>query len=164
MRQGRRASAVVTNDYGDLLAKIRDEMGWTQSEFADAVGLSRETISRAERGAIKVPPGPETLSRMANISGHTVAEFLVALHYDLTPLLPDGATPTAERLALLRAGTLAADEEELVVRYRRLPSPLRRVILRQVDATLPDPLRSAAGNDAPAGPRSKSKVRQPATD
>ncbi len=139
-RRRRQAVAVSSNEYGKLLVQIRkDEMDLSQDAFARLLHVKRETVSRWENGILKVAPGPETLALLSRISGHSVPEFLIAIGFDLSPLIIDGQTTIPERLAQLRGGVLRPDEAELLALYRRLPQAFRRVVIRQVHAALPDP-------------------------
>ena len=49
---------------GEQLKKIRGKLGWTQAQMAAAVGLTRNTIARQERGEVGVQ-GP--LARLVTI-------------------------------------------------------------------------------------------------
>jgi transcriptional regulator with XRE-family HTH domain len=66
----------------------------TQQQFADKLGISRETLVQYERG--KIPPQPERLEQMAELAGLTVAqgEELLQLHDTLSrPRLRQGRGP-----------------------------------------------------------------------
>lgn len=127
-----------SNAFGRLVYKIRwDEMGLIQEHFASLIDVSRETVSRWEAGKLKTTPSPANLARLATVSGHIVPEFLIAIGFDLSPLIDDGNNTTlTERLALLRAASLSEFESGLISDVRRLPPVLQRVVERQIHAAL----------------------------
>lgn len=63
--------------FGRALSAARRERGWTQADFAEAMGLtSPETISRYERGERE--PRLSTLLRMAAVLHRPVADLVGA--------------------------------------------------------------------------------------
>jgi DNA-binding transcriptional regulator YiaG len=39
---------------GDELRRIRDRLGWTQTEMAEALGVTRNTVARWERDEVSI--------------------------------------------------------------------------------------------------------------
>jgi len=56
------------------LASLRAERGWSLGELADRSGVSRSTLSRAERGEIS--PTASLLNRLCAVHGRTMSQLL----------------------------------------------------------------------------------------
>ncbi|RFC71164.1 XRE family transcriptional regulator [Streptomyces sp. AcE210] len=56
------------------LASLRAERGWSLGELADRSGVSRSTLSRAERGEIS--PTASLLNRLCTVHGRTMSQLL----------------------------------------------------------------------------------------
>ncbi|WP_326781853.1 XRE family transcriptional regulator [Streptomyces longwoodensis] len=56
------------------LAELRAERGWTLGELAEHSGVSRSTLSRAERGEIS--PTAALLNRLCHVYGRTMSRLL----------------------------------------------------------------------------------------
>ncbi|MFF3749264.1 helix-turn-helix domain-containing protein [Streptomyces sp. NPDC002018] len=56
------------------LAELRGEHGWSLDELARRSGVSRSTLSRAERGEIS--PTASTLGRLCAVYGRTMSQLL----------------------------------------------------------------------------------------
>lgn len=56
------------------LAELRAEHGWSLGELADRSGVSRSTLSRAERAAIS--PTAALLNRLCAVYGRTMSQLL----------------------------------------------------------------------------------------
>ncbi|WP_371554862.1 XRE family transcriptional regulator [Streptomyces longwoodensis] len=56
------------------LAELRAERGWTLGELAERSGVSRSTLSRAERGEIS--PTAALLNRLCHVYGRTMSRLL----------------------------------------------------------------------------------------
>ncbi len=93
---------------GPVLARWRDELGWTQEELAHRAGISRGYLSRLERD-IPEEPGLAILSRVCGAMGHSWAE----LYRDAGISLPGDVT-----LADIAEGI---NDPELMLYLRRLP-------------------------------------------
>jgi transcriptional regulator with XRE-family HTH domain len=51
---------------GTQLHGIRKRLGWTQAQLADAIGVSRNTVARWERGEMKIrEPAARLIERIA---------------------------------------------------------------------------------------------------
>ncbi|GAA2301658.1 XRE family transcriptional regulator [Streptomyces kunmingensis] len=59
---------------GARLAELRSERGWSLGELADRSGVSRSTLSRAERAEIS--PTAALLSRLCAVYGRTMSQLL----------------------------------------------------------------------------------------
>ncbi|HLT20260.1 MAG TPA: helix-turn-helix transcriptional regulator [Thermomicrobiales bacterium] len=93
---------------GPVLARWREELGWTQEELAQRAGISRGYLSRLERD-IPEQPGLAVLSRVCGTMGHSWAE----LYRDAGLSLPGDVT-----LADIAEGI---NDPELMLYLRRLP-------------------------------------------
>lgn len=93
---------------GQVLARWREELGWTQEELAQRAGISRGYLSRLERD-IPEQPGLAVLSRVCGAMGHSWAE----LYRDAGISLPGDVT-----LADIAEGI---NDPELMLYLRRLP-------------------------------------------
>jgi transcriptional regulator with XRE-family HTH domain len=89
--------------FGKNVAARRKQKGWTQTEFAEKVGLSKHSqISAYESG--KIPPGLELMEKWGEVLGTTPAELLME-NFDFANLDP-------ERLRLVQF-ILTADRNQL---------------------------------------------------
>ncbi|WP_217207991.1 helix-turn-helix domain-containing protein [Streptomyces sp. AC550_RSS872] len=59
---------------GARLAELRAERGWSLGELADRSGVSRSTLSRAERAEIS--PTASLLNRLCHVYGRTMSQLL----------------------------------------------------------------------------------------
>ncbi|MFF8393290.1 helix-turn-helix domain-containing protein [Streptomyces sp. NPDC016172] len=59
---------------GTRLAELRAEHGWSLGELADRSGVSRSTLSRAERAEIS--PTASLLNRLCAVYGRTMSQLL----------------------------------------------------------------------------------------
>ncbi|MFE0251300.1 helix-turn-helix domain-containing protein [Streptomyces sp. NPDC059010] len=59
---------------GIRLAELRAERGWSLGELADRSGVSRSTLSRAERAEIS--PTASLLNRLCHVYGRTMSQLL----------------------------------------------------------------------------------------
>ena len=95
--------------FGTNVRHHRRAAGWTMEQLADAVGVSRETIGKIERGS--AAPLFETAERIA-----------VALSVAPLTLFTGQAEPTGERGQLLAKiyGLLSDLNEEQLVRLSKI--------------------------------------------
>lgn len=61
---------VTTPDGDNQVARLRRERGWSQAEAAEALGISREQVSRLERGMC--PIGGAVLKMVEALLGEDV--------------------------------------------------------------------------------------------
>ncbi len=80
MPKTRKDSAAKNNALGERLRALRQIRGWTQSDLAEASGLTRSHISRLEAGDIQLP-SRERLHRLAIALGTTADDLLTAAGY-----------------------------------------------------------------------------------
>ncbi|WP_405865673.1 XRE family transcriptional regulator [Streptomyces sp. NBC_01515] len=59
---------------GARLAELRAQHGWSLGELAERSGVSRSTLSRAERGEIS--PTASLLNRLCGVYGRTMSQLL----------------------------------------------------------------------------------------
>lgn len=91
-----------------VLARWRQDLGWTQDELASRAGVSRGYLSRLERG-LSGQPGLQVLSRLCGAMGHTWTELFTAAGLSLPGDVM--LTDIAEGLG----------DPELMLYLRRLP-------------------------------------------
>ncbi|MEY9996083.1 transcriptional regulator with XRE-family HTH domain [Streptomyces sp. V4I8] len=70
---GEPAESVDTR-LGARLAELRAERGWSLGELAERSGVSRSTLSRAERAEIS--PTASLLNRLCHVYGRTMSQLL----------------------------------------------------------------------------------------
>ncbi|MBQ6450877.1 MAG: helix-turn-helix transcriptional regulator [Solobacterium sp.] len=93
------------------LKKLRKSAGYTQSKMGDILGVSAQTVSGYENGAII--PGPEVLLC-----------YTEAFQVDSNYLL-EGIEESAENESL----ALRKNEKELILAYRRIPDWKKDLIM-----------------------------------
>ncbi|MEU8652602.1 XRE family transcriptional regulator [Streptomyces sp. NPDC048737] len=75
------------------LAELRAERGWSLGELAERTGVSRSTLSRAERAEIS--PTAALLNRLCHVYGRTMSRLLgeVEAEAEPVPLVRAGEQP-----------------------------------------------------------------------
>ncbi|MEV0937013.1 helix-turn-helix domain-containing protein [Streptomyces phaeochromogenes] len=113
MRHGEDVDAVgggpdpVDARLGVRLAELRAERGWSLGELAERSGVSRSTLSRAERAEIS--PTASLLNRLCGVYGRTMSQLLSEVE--------------AEPALLVRAADQAVWEDKASGFVRRSVSP-----------------------------------------
>ncbi len=77
--------------YGQRIAELRENKGWTQEELSVAIGISRASLSHYEKDRRK--PNLETLTRLADI-------FHVSIDYMIGRKNPPSSELTQKTLEL----------------------------------------------------------------
>jgi len=98
---------------GDRIAKYRTELGWTQAELAERVGISRVALSHVEAGMSD--PGERTVTLLAGVFKVEPHELVAGTTYpaakaDRLPLVAARYTEVEHQLALLEHRGLTTDE------------------------------------------------------
>ncbi|MEU0385285.1 helix-turn-helix domain-containing protein [Streptomyces chartreusis] len=75
----------VDTRLGARLAELRAEHGWSLGELADRSGVSRSTLSRAERAEIS--PTASLLNRLCAVYGRTMSQLLSEVEAEPPPVL-----------------------------------------------------------------------------
>ncbi|GHA27863.1 DNA-binding protein [Streptomyces tauricus] len=94
---------------GARLAELRAERGWSLGELAERSGVSRSTLSRAERAEIS--PTAALLNRLCAVHGRTMSRLLSEVEAE------------AEPVPLVRAADQAVWEDRASGFVRRSVSP-----------------------------------------
>ncbi|MEU5095228.1 XRE family transcriptional regulator [Streptomyces sp. NPDC020996] len=76
---------------GARLAELRAERGWSLGELAERSGVSRSTLSRAERAEIS--PTAALLNRLCNVYGRTMSQLLSEVEGEHALLVPAADQP-----------------------------------------------------------------------
>jgi transcriptional regulator with XRE-family HTH domain len=79
---------------GARLAELRAEHGWSLGELAERSGVSRSTLSRAERAEIS--PTAAVLNRLCNVYGRTMSHLLSEVEAEPALLLRAAEQPVWE--------------------------------------------------------------------
>ncbi|MFI1438937.1 helix-turn-helix domain-containing protein [Streptomyces fructofermentans] len=82
---------------GARLAELRSERGWSLGELADRSGVSRSTLSRAERA--ETSPTASLLNRLCAVYGRTMSQLLSEVEEAPAPLVPAAEQPVWEARA-----------------------------------------------------------------
>ena len=91
---------------GRRLAELRNEHGWSLGELAERSGISRSTLSRAERA--ETSPTASLLNRLCAVYGRTMSQLLSEIEAEPAPagvggqgvrLRPPLRLPAARRAA-----------------------------------------------------------------
>ncbi|MER8004453.1 XRE family transcriptional regulator [Streptomyces sp. NPDC094149] len=73
------------------LAELRAEHGWSLGELAERSGISRSTLSRAERAEIS--PTAALLNRLCGVYGRTMSRLLAEVEAEPTLVVPAAEQP-----------------------------------------------------------------------
>ncbi|MEV6832926.1 helix-turn-helix domain-containing protein [Streptomyces sp. NPDC051133] len=79
---------------GARLAELRSQHGWSLGELAERSGVSRSTLSRAERAEIS--PTAALLNRLCHVYGRTMSQLLSEVEAAPAPLVRAAAQPVWE--------------------------------------------------------------------
>ncbi|MCX4595945.1 XRE family transcriptional regulator [Streptomyces sp. NBC_01549] len=87
---------------GARLAELRSERGWSLGELAERSGVSRSTLSRAERAEIS--PTAALLNRLCAVYGRTMSQLLSEVEVEPVPVMraADQAVWTDEASGFVR--------------------------------------------------------------
>jgi len=99
---------------GDRIGKHRTELGWTQAELAERVGISRVALSHIESGIST--PGERTVALLAGVFKVEPHELVARTDYppakaERLPLVAARYTEVEHQLALLDARLAATSNE-----------------------------------------------------
>ena len=135
----------MSESLGHRIAKHRTELGWTQAELAERVGISRVALSHIESGITN--PGERTVALLAGVFKVEPHELVAGTDYppakaERLPVVSARYTEVEHRLALLdaqlavitdpsiRAGVLAHSRAELADLITRTVDRRERAMLR----------------------------------
>ena len=79
---------------GRRLAELRNEHGWSLGELAERSGISRSTLSRAERA--ETSPTASLLNRLCAVYGRTMSQLLSEIEAEPAPLVRAADQPVWE--------------------------------------------------------------------
>ena len=115
---------------GNKIRFFRQKRGMTQSQLAEAIGETRQTVYKYETGIVKTVPHPK-LEKIASVLGCTPAELAGwGSRSDLT--IYEEASPylTEEESRLLEAWHRATDKERriisMILKEYGMPDPDKR--------------------------------------
>ncbi|MEV5183273.1 XRE family transcriptional regulator [Streptomyces werraensis] len=85
MKQEQGVSDPVDVRLGARLAELRAEHGWSLGELAERSGVSRSTLSRAERA--ETSPTASLLNRLCAVYGRTMSQLLSEIEAQPAPVV-----------------------------------------------------------------------------
>ncbi|MFI0503676.1 helix-turn-helix domain-containing protein [Streptomyces albogriseolus] len=85
MKQQETAPDPVDVRLGARLAELRAEHGWSLGELAERSGVSRSTLSRAERA--ETSPTASLLNRLCAVYGRTMSQLLSEIEAEPAPVV-----------------------------------------------------------------------------
>lgn len=105
--------AVVKESLSRRIAKLRSELGWTQQELSDRLGMSRAAVSHLESG-LSVP-SERTVTLLAGIFCLEPHELVDGTDYPIgkaerLPVVAARYTEVDLQLRLFEAGLVTADD------------------------------------------------------
>jgi transcriptional regulator with XRE-family HTH domain len=124
------ARAATNRDLAVTLAILRIVRGWSQSELAEAAGVTNSAISDYERG--KVDPQSQTLQKLVRALGLPLSgldqtqAFILAIRSQMTA----GAAPVEGNLAFSEASALSPEERALRTEIAQVASEAGRFASR----------------------------------
>jgi transcriptional regulator with XRE-family HTH domain len=109
----------MTEALGRQIAKRRTELGWTQAELAERVGISRVALSHIEAGISN--PGERTVTLLAGVFKVEPHELVAGTDYpaakaERLPVVTARYTEVEHRLALLDAELHTAENPDVRAR------------------------------------------------
>jgi len=120
---------------GHRIAKHRTELGWTQAELAERVGISRVALSHIESAISS--PGERTIALLAGLFKVEPHELVAGTDYPLAkaerlPVVAARYTEVEHQLALLDAQLSVVVDP---VQRAHMVADWRGVLLRLLDGT-----------------------------
>ncbi|KUM87880.1 MULTISPECIES: helix-turn-helix domain-containing protein [Streptomyces] len=94
MKQDDSGPDPVDTRLGVRLAELRAERGWSLGELADRSGVSKSTLSRAERAEIS--PTASLLNRLCGVYGRTMSQLLSEVEAEPALLVRAAGQPVWE--------------------------------------------------------------------
>ena len=131
---------------GDRIAKHRTELGWTQAELAERVGISRVALSHLEAGIST--PGERTVALLAGVFKLEPHELVANTGYPVAkaerlPVVAARYTEVEHQLALLDAQlAVCADGDVRARLVADARTNLRTLLRRTHDARERERLRA----------------------
>ena len=109
---------MVKESLARRIAKLRSELGWTQQELADRLGMSRAAVSHLE-GGLSVP-SERTVTLLAGVFRLEPHELVVSSDYpegkaERLPVVAARYTEVDLQLRLFEAGLVTADDLRAVM-------------------------------------------------
>lgn len=108
MKTGR-PSRRKSSDFGERLAALREQRGMSQSQLAEAMGITQGSIARWEKRPVAMPP--EQMLQLAQVLGVSVRLLLGEEEMPKEPPGPSGRL----RRVLREAGQLPRRQQEKIV-------------------------------------------------
>jgi transcriptional regulator with XRE-family HTH domain len=117
--EANRSEARVSEPLGHRIAKHRTELGWTQADLAERVGISRVALSHIESGISN--PGERTVALLSGVFKLEPHELVAGTDYppakaERLPVVAARYTEVEHQLALLDARLAAVDDPALRAR------------------------------------------------
>ncbi|MFJ9893300.1 helix-turn-helix domain-containing protein [Streptomyces sp. NPDC091280] len=94
MKRDDEASDPMGARLGARLTELRAQHGWSLGELAERSGISRSTLSRAERA--ETSPTAALLNRLCGVYGRTMSQLLSEVEAEPAPLLRSADQPVWE--------------------------------------------------------------------
>jgi transcriptional regulator with XRE-family HTH domain len=121
--------SVVPESLGHRIAKHRGELGWTQAELAERVGISRVALSHIESGISN--PGERTVALLAGVFKVEPHELVARSDYprakaERLPVVAARYTEVDHQLALLDAQLAVVVDP--ILRARVVADARRRLV------------------------------------
>lgn len=136
----------MTGPLGHRIAKHRTELGWTQAELAERVGISRVALSHIEAGISN--PGERTVALLAGVFKLEPHELVAGTDYppakaERLPVVTARYTEAEHQLALLDARLeLAQDPVDRARIVADARMQLQRLLAQSHDRREQDMLRA----------------------
>ena len=96
--------------FGQKLAKLRKQHGWTQPDLAERLGVSVKTVTYYEREAEN--PTTKTIQRIAQVFNLTSGELMAGV--DRSPLHRKSGPPSRLETIFVRVSELPRTKQKLV--------------------------------------------------
>jgi transcriptional regulator with XRE-family HTH domain len=138
----------MNESLGDRIAKHRTELGWTQAELAERVGISRVALSHLEAGISTA--GERTVTLLAGVFKVEPHELVDGTNYpaakaERLPLVTARYTEVEHQLALLDARLEVTDGPAREHAIAEARAHLRGLLERTLDARERELLRARLG-------------------
>jgi len=108
MKTGRPCRA-KDNDFGKQLLALREQRGWSQSQLAEAMGVTQGAVARWEKRSVVM--SPEQIVQLAQVLKVSVQELLGEAKVATPEVVPRGRM----RRVFVQAGQLPRRQQQKIV-------------------------------------------------
>lgn len=121
-------------NYGENIRARREELGISQTDLAEAIGINKQLLWKYESGTVKNIPLPRVEAIAKAL--HCTTAYITGWGEKETPTVVSGGQEENEDIIDLTK--LTANQKELIKRILKLPDQGQTALLSAIEAFLSD--------------------------